>query len=233
MRAKIVGVFSLKGGSTKTTTTCLLASHLHQKNNKVLVADLDDEQKSFSEFRKIDLAKKLNSELFYPIMDKEYSSTFPKVLNRIKNNHDIIFMDFPGNISQDGIKTCASLFDYIIIPMKMEFGDIDSTKKTINFIRTKLDPIRESIGQKKIILKGLVTNTNMQIIEVQEIYQNLNSILPELDFLKSIMPKSDKIFGSNPSTISLKENTSKSQEVKTFLIEVENDIKNLKINEYE
>lgn len=157
----IVSFTTQKGGSTKTTTTMLVATYLHYYYDyKICVIDLDAQQSiSQKRDREIELIVQVekqaqeNPSKYYPtkiyknlksLGDKglyqifSYSfddSNLIEKINEAKKEFDIVFLDFPGTLDKEEITRVLMMVDYFFVPFYCEEKHCVSSINFVNVLK--------------------------------------------------------------------------------------------------
>ena len=121
----IIIIGNQKGGAGKSTLTLLLANFLTQvKNCKITVVDMDYQQ---SISQKYDKAKLLENDEPYEVVEASLES-YP-VLRRILGNNpkEIVLIDLPGKLDDDGLIPVFNSADLVICPFAYEESTFEST----------------------------------------------------------------------------------------------------------
>jgi chromosome partitioning protein len=114
-----------KGGAGKSTLTLLLANYLTQvKKRKVTVLDMDYQQSISSKAEK---AKILENEPLYEVVPADLK-LFPALhASMSKRNDEIVIVDLPGKMDDDGLLPVFIAADIIICPFAYDEFSVDST----------------------------------------------------------------------------------------------------------
>ncbi|WP_036486916.1 ParA family protein [Myxosarcina sp. GI1] len=160
---KTIALFNQSGGVGKTTLTMNLGYHLGQRNNRVLLADIDP-QASLTTFMGID-PEELDKTIYESIVDEEplqiiegingldlvpaninlsaaelelVSSLMREVrlknaLDGIADNYDFILIDCPPSL---GILTVLSLVaaTHVLVPIQTQFKSFQGTDLLLNTV---------------------------------------------------------------------------------------------------
>ncbi len=121
----VIIIGNQKGGAGKSTLTLLLANYLTQtKNCKVTVLDMDYQQSISQKFEK---AKILENEELYEVL--AYSlQHFPMMEETIKKNpKDIVLIDLPGKLDDDGLIRVFKAADIAVCPFSYDEFSFEST----------------------------------------------------------------------------------------------------------
>lgn len=114
-----------KGGAGKSTLTLLFANYLTQvKKRKVTVLDMDYQQSISSKAEK---AKILENEPLYDVVPADLKH-FPALHNSlIKRNDEIVIVDLPGKMDDDGLLPVFAAANLVICPFAYDEFSVDST----------------------------------------------------------------------------------------------------------
>lgn len=211
-RTIVIAIGNLKGGMGKSVITRYLASFLHDNTDlSVLVVDADDDQMTIMsqrirELNQMIAAGELSDEDDHESYDCVHipSSEFGKKCeNVLMDEYDIIFVDLPGNLKQEGVKTSYLLADMIFIPVDTSEDGIDSTVKYLSYMNEEILPRREKLGLNTTY-KWFFNNVNIQLSEFKEYNESsqLESVLG-IDRFKSVSRRSDVWFKRYVSTMGL------------------------------
>ncbi|WP_199120323.1 ParA family protein [Pedobacter sp. ASV28] len=114
-----------KGGAGKSTITLLLANYLALvKKRKVTVLDMDYQQSISSKAEK---AKILENEPLYEVVPADLRH-FPALHSSLsKRANEIVIVDLPGKMDDDGLLPIFIAGDVIICPFAYDEFSVDST----------------------------------------------------------------------------------------------------------
>jgi chromosome partitioning protein len=121
----VIIIGNQKGGAGKSTLTLLLANYLTDtKGCTVTVLDMDYQQSISQKFEK---AKILENEEPYQVL--AYSlHDFPQMEGTIKKNpKDIVLIDLPGKLDDDGLIRVFKAADIAICPFSYDEFSFEST----------------------------------------------------------------------------------------------------------
>jgi len=211
--AKLIEFGNQKGGVGKSTLASMLANYLlKEKSKEVIVIDCDDMQRSLNEERMRELAvitrenPKFDFNSIYTIV-KITSKEFPKYFyDNLKYEFDIVIVDFPGNIKQEGVITSHSLCDTIIVPFNLTGKDIASTQIFINECRDKIENFRLKAGLPEQKMYGVLAKVETNSIEYKEYLNGYRGQIEKkfgFPMLDNIMPYNRVAFQRNASTINV------------------------------
>jgi len=121
----VIIIGNQKGGAGKSTLTVLLANYLTEiRGCNVTVLDMDYQQSIFQKFEK---AKILENAEPYQVLDYSLQD-FPKLAGTIKNNpKDIVLIDLPGRLDDDGLIKVFQAADVAICPFSYDEFSFEST----------------------------------------------------------------------------------------------------------
>lgn len=170
----VVSFVSQKGGSGKTTLTTMFANYLHRvgKMNglKFVVVDCDNEQNSLFNMRQSDVAtfgKK--SDEAYPVMSV-FSQELPNQLGKLKEAYDIILIDFPGNMVQEGVVTLYHLIDVAFIPLIPSKLDYNATELFYNKYMSIVEKRKKDFGLDTTYV-GVFNRVRENVLEFRSLYE--------------------------------------------------------------
>ncbi len=217
---KIVAIGNQKGGVGKSTITSFIANYLHneRKDFKILVVDADDLQNSLYKIRyeELENAKELDpqaEEKCYQLIRMD-SKELANNLEVLKEEYDLIFIDLPGNLKQDGVVSVYFFLDVLLIPTQTSKLDLDSTADFLNFYTKTVVSKRESLGFKtKYSL--FFNRVNEQNKDFKEIYNNREKL--GLPIMENFITESIPTFQRRVSTMYKYESASK--DLKKFIDE--------------
>lgn len=133
--SKIVLIGGQKGGIGKSTMTSFFANFLTNMANKnILVIDADDLQHTLVRKRAAEI-----KEGFYKEENAPYkliaaaSDDVSDLIDSLDDAYDIIMVDLPGNLKQSGVVDVYCKADFIFIPLKIDFQNLDSLKLFLQY----------------------------------------------------------------------------------------------------
>jgi len=170
----VVSFVSQKGGSGKTTLTTLFANYLQstskKTNLKIAVIDCDNEQNSLYNMRQNDVNTfGKNDQDAYKVMSIK-SQDLPDRIEQLKQIYDIILIDFPGNMVQEGVLTLYYLIDVAFIPMKPSKLDYDATELFFNKYMELVSERKEKFGLETTYT-GIFNMVRENVVEFKTLYE--------------------------------------------------------------
>lgn len=170
----VVSFVSQKGGSGKTTLTTMFANYLQRvgKMNglRFVVVDCDNEQNSLYNMRQSDVATfGKSSDASYPVMSV-FSQELPNQLGKLKEEYDIILIDFPGNMVQEGVITLYHLIDVAFIPLIPSKIDYNATELFYNKYMTIVEKRKKEFGLDTTYV-GVFNRVREQVLEFRSLYE--------------------------------------------------------------
>lgn len=208
-----------KGGVGKSTLTTLFAGYLHSigkdKGLQIGIVDIDDAQNSIGTMRLFDKAQAENLEEEYQIMSIS-SADFTSQIDFLKESFDIILVDFPGNLKQQGVVESLMLIDIVIIPFEASKLEVTPTIRFYEYYAENIQSKREALGFKTIV-RGLPNRVMSNLTEYKELVAKQDELPFKL--LKNHIPDSRVRFQRNLSTL-LKGSDNNSSEFGEELIEL-------------
>ena len=200
----VIIIGNQKGGAGKSTLTILLANYLTEiRGCNVTVLDMDYQQSIFQKFEK---AKILENGEPYQVLDYSLQD-FPKLSGTIKNNpKDIVLIDLPGRLDDDGLIKVFQAADVAICPFSYDEFSFESTvpfalvlKKIkpdvqVLFVPNRIKAnvryeIREEVNEQLNQI-GIVTSPIGDRID----FQRINTYQTPLAVQAVIMPVFEQIF---------------------------------------
>jgi chromosome partitioning protein len=121
----IIIIGNQKGGAGKSTLTLLMANFLTiDKNCRITVIDMDYQQ---SISQKFDKAKILENEEPYEVVSANLES-YPVLIGILhKNKKDIVLIDLPGKLDDDGLIPVFNSADLVLCPFAYDEFSFEST----------------------------------------------------------------------------------------------------------
>jgi chromosome partitioning protein len=164
-----------KGGAGKSTLTLLLANFLAiDKHCPVTVIDMDYQQ---SISQKFDKAKILENEEPYQVLPASLESYY--ILKSIlgRNSKDIVLIDLPGKLDDDGLIPVFNSADLVICPFAYDEFSFESTVLFTVVLR-KINP------KVKMVFIPNRVKSNARF----EIMQEVNEQLSKFGTITNILP---------------------------------------------
>jgi len=176
----IIIIGNQKGGAGKSTLTLLLANFLTQaKQCAVTVIDMDYQQ---SIVQKFDKAKVLENAEPYQVVPANLES-YPVLKSLLcKNEKDIILIDLPGKLDDDGLLPVFLSADLVICPFAYDEFTFESTVLFTVVLR-KINPkITIAFVPNRVKANAryeIMTEVNQQLSR----FGNITPVLPDrVDF---------------------------------------------------
>lgn len=190
-----------KGGVGKSTITALFAGYVHslgEDNVKIGVVDIDDMQNTMGRLRltESDDIKNLKDE--YEVMNIS-SSEFINQLDFLKENFDIILVDFPGNLKQNGVIEALHFIDIVIMPFEPNSTDLSATLYFYENVYKNIIKSRKENGLKTTV-RGVMNRVLPNVIEFKEINRDKENLPFKL--MKNYIKDSRVDYQRNISTLS-------------------------------
>ena len=173
----------------------LFADYLHTIGKKeglrVAVIDADDMQNSISRKR----SREDESKNAYTIMNIS-SKDLPERMETLKSVYDIILVDLPGNMKQEGVATVYYLIDVAFIPLEPSELDVDSSMLFYDTYRSIIE-YRKNEGYKTSVY-GIFNRVNPNLLEFKDLYAKKDNLA--FPFLNSFVKESRVKYQRNIST---------------------------------
>lgn len=170
-----------KGGVGKSTLTALFAGYVHsiagQNGLTIGVVDIDDMQNTIGKLRN----SEISDETFNDKDDSEYqiinisSAEFIGQLSFLKDNFDIILVDFPGNLKQNGVIEALHFIDIVIIPFEPNKTDLSPTIYFYNHVYKDIIEARTGAGLKTTV-RGVMNRVMPNVLEFRDIVANKDAL---------------------------------------------------------
>lgn len=158
----VISFANLKGGVGKSKLNAVFASYLASvKNELTAFVDTDVNQKSSRSYQYVDNPFLTRIEYNYENGD------LTDYILKLTESYDHVIVDLPGTFQQEGVISCLSTLDYVIIPTLTEPEDLDSTKLFLE----KIEELSKSMGEQ-IPFKVLVNNYEVQYFGMKEIEES-------------------------------------------------------------
>ncbi len=160
-----------KGGVGKSTITALFAGYMHANAKdtdlSIGVVDIDDAQNTIGKMREYETSQSENIKEEYEIMNIS-STEFTAQMDYLREQFDIVIVDFPGNLKQPGVIETLMMIDIIIIPFSPSPIEIQATIEFFNFYKTNILSVRENNGFNTIV-RGLLNRVSPNMLEFKEL----------------------------------------------------------------
>lgn len=190
-----------KGGVGKSTLTALFAGYVHamgENNIKIGVVDIDDMQNTMGRLRQSESDETENMKDEYEVMNIS-SSEFINQLDFLKENFDIILVDFPGNLKQNGVIETLHFIDIVIMPFEPNNTDLSATLYFYENVYKNIIKARKENGMKTTV-RGVMNRVLPNVLEFKEIMKNKENLPFQL--MDSYIKDSRVDYQRNLSTLS-------------------------------
>jgi cellulose biosynthesis protein BcsQ len=201
---KIIAIGNQKGGCGKSTMTSFVANYLYSefkdKGLKVLVVDADDLQNSLYKVRQEELNMSEDPDIenkCYELIRMD-SKDLAKNIETLRSEYDLVFVDLPGNLKQEGVISVYAYVDALFIPVESSKLAIDSTVDFIEFYNNLIVKKRNEMGFKTIFTL-FFNRVNERNKDFKELYNARESF--GVDIMENYIPESIPTFQRRVSTI--------------------------------
>ncbi|MDR0603549.1 MAG: ParA family protein [Bacteroidales bacterium] len=198
----VVSFANQKGGVGKSTLTSIFANYLFTEGKKqglnVAVIDADDRQQTLYRKRQREGGENVES---YKIIQIS-SSDVKDNIEFLQDSYDIILLDLPGNMMQEGVITSYYMIDIYIIPFQPNEFDIDSTAQFYELLQNKIITIRKKLNYKTTVA-AVMNRVKPQLLEFKQLYAQ-KSELP-YSVLDSYIKDSSVAYQRNITTTGITE----------------------------
>ena len=190
-----------KGGVGKSTLTALFAGYVHSISKDtgltISVVDIDDAQNTIGKMRLYDAEQEEKLDEEYQVLNIS-SSEFVANMEYLKEEFDIILVDFPGNLKQDGVVQTLMMMDIVIIPFEPSKIEIMHTLNFYNYYKEQILSKREELGYKTFV-RALPNRVLPNLLEYKELIAEQDNLPFEL--LKNHIKESRVNYQRNLSTL--------------------------------
>lgn len=167
-----------KGGVGKSTLTALLAGYIQSNREgdlSVGVVDIDDMQNTIGKLRDSETDNdSFEKENEYQVINIS-SSEFINQIDFLKDNFDIILVDFPGNLKQNGVIETLHFIDVVIMPFEPNKTDLVPTINFYNNVYKSIIEARKSIHLKTTV-RGVMNRVMPNVLEFKDIMANKEAL---------------------------------------------------------
>ncbi len=200
----VVAFENPKGGVGKSTLTALFAGYIHSQSNEegglsIAVVDIDDMQNTIGKLREDEAEDGImKKEEEYEVINIS-SSEFINQLDFLQDNYDIILVDFPGNLKQNGVVETLHFVDVFIFPFVLFHAAVTPTFSSYYIIDEVIIVCRRMFG-KMTSLRGVMNRVLPNVLEFKEILKNKKTLPFEL--MQNYIRDSRVDYQRNLSTLS-------------------------------
>lgn len=183
---KIITVYSLKGGSGKTTLSVLIAQYLINKGHSVALLDSDTHQKSLSDWAN-------NSPFQVPCYLIEQALT-QSDLNTFLDDYDFVIVDGSPR-TNDYIKSILMLSDHILIPVQpTQIGVMSLLQPNHIELLQEIEQARPQV-QIKAVINGATQHNTKDVLDVKGILDEIGlPVISTIGLRKAFVIDYDKPF---------------------------------------
>lgn len=183
--SKVVLIGGQKGGIGKSTMTSFFANFLTNMAEKnVLVIDADDLQHTLVRKRASEINEGLYTEDEAPYkLIPAASDDVPDLIDSMGDMYDIIMVDLPGNLKQSGVVEVYCKADFIFIPLKIDFQNLDSLKLFLQYYNEDIveEKLKNNSDCKVVAFLNNVDNRNKDTREFLNIKEQFEKMIPVMD----------------------------------------------------
>jgi cellulose biosynthesis protein BcsQ len=136
------------------------------------------------------------SELAYDL-EPCSSSDFPNTAENLLGEYDIVLVDLPGNLLQEGVISCYFLFDFVFCPTSVSYADLQSTITFISLYKEKIEGVRKENGFdcNFYVLLNKVDSKTKEFKEFKEMLvpgENKRGVIPAVAYLNGKSEEGDQ-----------------------------------------
>ena len=191
-----------KGGVGKSTLTALFAGYVKSLSENgeglsIAVVDIDDMQNTIGRMRESEAEDGTDKSNEYEVINIG-SSEFINQLDFLKENFDIILVDFPGNLKQNGVIETLHFIDVVIMPFEPNQTDLLPTLRFYEEVYKDIILKRAELGLKTTV-RGVMNRVMPNVLEFKEIMKTKDALPFEL--LNNYVKDSRVDFQRNVTTL--------------------------------
>lgn len=131
----IITFSSIKGGTGKTTLSVYAAAELARRGMKVAFIDLDPQSSGVIHMSKFPPMANLESHDFSALTSPASRKALMKSIERVASGCQVVIIDTPGNVHQDGAQAAMLAADLIIVPLRASSYDVQATQDMIGVLK--------------------------------------------------------------------------------------------------
>ena len=161
---KVVTIAAPKGGSGKTTTTCMLAVRAMQDGFNVAMIDLNADQANLTQWW-VSRGSPFNP---YLVDDIENITPDVRVL-RASGRFDYLFIDCPPS-DLDLIENAVAVADCVVVPVRTSIFDVSSINSVIEMCRSHHKPFRFLLSAADTRFKELNASALATLVSDGEVF---------------------------------------------------------------
>lgn len=182
----LIGFVSGKGGAGKSTVTLTVSNVINRYYNyKIAIIDTDTQKSIYNlreteknlimndesnRLKKAVLDLKQRGKKIYPVYSVE--PTDLKQIAKIKNEHDITFIDMPGSLGVPGVKQLYFFLDYAFIPFYVDDFSYKSDLDTLIMVKGMYESKQSRLKNYATFFNRYRERTNKkQFDELQESFE--------------------------------------------------------------
>ena len=204
----VIGLTGQKGGTGKTSIAnaiCTYAKYVKKLN--VIGIDLD-EQKSWKLNRlrdESDLPANINKDDLFPIKSMSCGGFF-QACDSLREEFDLIIVDFPGSLSQNGVGEAYTQLDQMFLPTDVTDNEIVGTSMFLQFYKDVIKPLLNKIDLPEPKITGVFTKISKNLLNYKDREKalKLNGNIDEfgIAFIKEPFTYAKAIWGQYSNTYS-------------------------------
>ena len=141
---------------------------------KIGVVDIDDMQNTMGRLRQSESDESNNLKEEYEVMNIS-SSEFINQLDFLKESFDVILIDFPGNLKQNGVVETLHFIDIVIMPFEPNNTDLSATLYFYDSVYKNIIKARKENGMKTTV-RGVMNRVMTNVLEFKEIIKNKENL---------------------------------------------------------
>lgn len=168
---KVFGIINFKGGVGKSTVSSLMASKATRLGHKSAVFNIALNQPA-SKNNPVDTID------FSDLLNMDNTTLVEDALELMKNEYDLIFIDTPGELSEEFVNIINQI-DVFIVPFK-SCTDYESDEKT----RGTKDTVATI---ESIFTSGIYEKDSAELILLCNMYQAKHDYLKQIEYYETVI----------------------------------------------
>jgi len=218
--SKVLIIGGQKGGTGKSTITSFIANYLSNHSSlKLLVIDADDMQQSLLSKRNTELANNMYTEEKAPYrLIGSLSNQVSSLISTYDDVYDIIMVDLPGNLKQEGVFGIYALANYILFPITPDFVNLNSFIKFLELYKEDVVPVQQKLAVECKIA-AFLNNVNVRSVEVKILLDQRENYHDLIPIFQNVIPRSEVTFARKFNTYEEYKNSESSDKYAAFIAE--------------
>lgn len=162
----VFAFMNLKGGVGKTKLNSYFATYVASKGYKVLLIDSDVSQHTTEVF-----TEEIPEGMHLDVL--QYNTDYGNldvIIENSKSSYDLVIVDFPGTVQQEGVIPLISEMDFVVVPTPPDEEDLHSTKKFALILDQLEVPYNVLINNYEVQFYGMVEHEKNGFREFNKLF---------------------------------------------------------------